>query len=182
MLIKKLTSFRDRELEPQFPEGKAFKKPLLPRWAWMALVGVTMLSAGFGSILSLVPSRGAPEKPAPAPASAAATTIVRTSANPLSKAIEVTGFRILVDPSSKSEIQYLVVNHSPSRFSGVTVFVTLRSANAKKGEPALCRFAFASPDLGPYEAREMASVIEKLNRPLALPEWRDVRAELEIGE
>lgn len=148
----------------------------------MALAGVTMLGAGFGSVLSLVPPRGSPAKPDLAATSTAAATIVRTSANPLSKAIEVTGFRILVDPASKSEIQYLVVNHSPSRFSGVTVFVTLRAANAKKGEPALCRFAFASPDLGPYEAREMTSVIQKLSRPVALPEWQDVRAELEIGE
>jgi len=178
MLIKRLISFRDRELEPQFPEGQAFKKPLLPRWAWMALVGVTLLSAGFGSAISLLPRKFAPEKTT----EIISRTAMRVSANPLSKAIEVTGFRILMNPASKSEIQYLVVNHSPNRFSGVTVFVTLRAANAQRGEPALCRFAFASPDLGPYEAREMSSEIEKLNRPVALPDWQDVRAELEIGE
>jgi len=185
MLIKKLTSFRDRELEPQFPEGKAFHKPLMPRWAWGVLIAVTVLGAGFSSIFSVVP-RGSSERKSveskeTAVVAPAAVTVIRGPSNPLSRAIEVTGFRIVVSAANKSQIQYVVVNHSATRFSGVTVFVTLRAANAKRGEAPLCRFAFASPDLGPYEAREMTSAIEKLVRDVSVPDWADVRAEIEIG-
>jgi hypothetical protein len=104
------------------------------------------------------------------------------TASPLSKAIEVTGFRIQVDPAKKSEIQYLVVNHSANRFAGVMVDVTLRAADAPAGQPPLGRFQFAAPNFGAFEPKEMSSAIERVTRPITLPDWRDLRADVEIGQ
>jgi len=41
---------------------------------------------------------------------------------------------------------------------------------------------FAAPNLGAYESKEMSSAIERVNHPTHLPDWRDVRADVEIGQ
>ena len=85
-----------------------------------------------------------------------------------------------MDPAKKSEIQYLVVNHTPSRIAGVTVNVTLYAANAKAGQQALCTFQFAAPNLGPYQSKDMTSAIETTARTVNVPDWQDLRASVEI--
>jgi hypothetical protein len=180
MLTPPLVSFKDRELAPIFREARSkdFAVPAsFIRWMIVAVVVLLAVRVVFSFL---------PQKPADASTAAAALTPTSVSARavsiPLSKAIEVTGFRIVVDPSRKSEIQYLVVNHTAARFSGVTVYVTLRAADARPGQPPLCRFSFAAPNLGPFQSKEMSSSIEKMNRPDALPEWQDLRADIEIGQ
>ena len=119
----------------------------------------------------------------PTPDAAAVPALAHPAgSNPLSKAIEVTGIRIVMDPSQKPQVQYLVVNHSPARFPDATIYVTLRSADAHIGQAPLCRFSFAAPNLGPFEAKEMISSIEKTSRTVNLPEWQDLRAEVELGQ
>jgi len=110
--------------------------------------------------------------------SAAATPAARA----ISQMVEVTGFRFIVDLNKKSEIHYLVVNHSSADLSDMTIFVTLRTANSKPGQPPLSRFSFRAPSLAPFESKEMVSPIEKVSRAMSLPEWQDLRAEVQIGQ
>jgi hypothetical protein len=189
MLTRRLVKFLDRELNSIPPVFLVVKKRLIPGWMATALIMGTLLGAGFTSVISVV--RPAAEANAPAaaaqtntPATPVASTpdVSSAGASPLAKAIEVTGFRIQVDPAKKSEIQYLVVNHSPARFSGVTVYVTLYAADAKAGQPPLCRFQFTAPDLAPFQAKDMTSAIERPTRPVSAPDWQDLRASVEIGE
>ena len=190
MLTRRLVKFLDRELGSIPPEFLRVKKRLIPAWMATALILGTLLGAGFTSVISVVrpateakSSAAAPTNTPAAGAPVAATPeVASVSAAPLAKAIEVTGFRIQMDPSKKSEIQYLVVNHTAARFSGVTVFVTLYAANAKAGQPPLCRFQFPAPSLAPFQAKDMTSSIEGVTRPVALPDWQDLRATVEIGE
>ncbi len=94
--------------------------------------------------------------------------------------IEVTGVRFVTDlPDRPPQIHYLVVNHTHGSLSGVVVNVTLRAA---ANQPPLSQFSFRAPRLGPYESREMISSIERLNRPLDAPDWRDVQAEIEYQQ
>ena len=95
--------------------------------------------------------------------------------------IEVTGFRILVDYNKKSEIHYLVVNHSPNELNDMTVYVTLHAAGAKPGQPPLCRFSFRAPSMKAFEVKEMTASIEKLTRSVTLPDWQDLRAEVQVA-
>jgi hypothetical protein len=197
-LIKKLVSFQDKELVPVLLQRKAPQKGGVPRWMVTALVLGTLLGAGFSTFFTFVPASAPVEaksksavtktaEPVIEPKTTdqsdekSATTAASTAA-PLSRAIEVTGFRIQVDAKKKAEIDYLVVNHSPNKLSGVNVFVTLYSTEAKAGEPPLCRFSFAAPDLKPQEAKAMVSSIERFNRPIAVPDWQNIRAEIEIGQ
>ena len=178
MLTPSLVAFKDRELAPVFREtrSKDFTIPAsFIRWMIVAVVALLAARVVFSFL---------PQRPANVSTAGAAPVSVSTPAvsSPLSKAIEVTGLRIVVDPAKKSEIQYLVVNHTPARFSGVTVYVTLRAADARPGQPPLCRFSFAAPNLGPFQSKEMSSSIEKMNRPEALPGWQDLRADIEIGQ
>ena len=108
--------------------------------------------------------------------------------SPLAKFVEVTGFRIVTsspeagkkDAVKKSEVQYLVVNHSDADISDANVFVTLRGV--KPGLPPLCRFSFKVPSLGPFESKEMSSPIGNVTHAVALPDWQDIRAEVQISQ
>ena len=191
MLTRALVSFVGREFTPIFLEARPFRKRFAYGWVAAVLAVGTILGVGFSSIVS-PPGRPPVEARAssdgnPAESNPEATTpmnapVQATGANPLSKMIEVTGFRIVLDPSRKPQVEYLVVNHSSARFPDATIYVSLRTANAHVGQAPLCRFSFAAPDLGPYEAKEMISAIEKTNRAINLPEWQDLRAEIEIGQ
>jgi hypothetical protein len=104
------------------------------------------------------------------------------SANPLARVVEVTGVRFVTDlPGLSPQIHYLIVNHSNAPLLGVTVNVTLRAAGPDPLTP-ISQFAFRAPRLGPYESKEMVSTIERYNRPVSLPDWRDVRTEIQITQ
>jgi hypothetical protein len=163
----------------------------MPGWAVSFLVMLVLLVTGVGVVFYFLPvAHSSAETPAPAveghgnTSQPAAPPPVpsQPAAHPLAQLVEVTGIRIVVDFNKKSEIHYLVVNHSGSDLSDVTVYVTLRTASAKPGQPPLCRFSFRAPSLGPFESKEMTSSIEKLNRSITLPEWQDLRPEVQIAQ
>ena len=187
-LIKKLVKFRDKELLPVLHQkNKAPASRGVPRWMVTALIIGTLLGAGVSRFFTFEPApparTSAPSKTAVSnPATDPEASPQASVGNPLSRSVEVTGFRFQVDPDEKSELRYLVINHSANRLSGLTIFVTLHSADAKAGEPPLCRLSFTAPNIGPHESKEMVSSIEKFNRPVALPEWQNLRAEVEIGQ
>ncbi len=113
----------------------------------------------------------------------AAAPQAKPASRPLSKSIEISGFRIVGDPSSGGEqVRFTVVNHGPTRFSEGPVSVSLRAANARPGQPPLYRFMFPAPNLGPYESREMSSIAKKVSDDASLPGWQDLRADVEIGQ
>jgi hypothetical protein len=183
MLTRSLVSFRDKELAPNFVEEKAFRKRFAYGWLILVLLVGTALGVGFSSFLSNMPH---PEAKTPeeqgSSVSANAASLHGASSSPLSKSIEVTGIRMITDPSRKEEVQYLVVNHSPARFSDGSVYVTVRAADARPGQPPLFRFSFAAPNLGPFEAKEMVSAVEKTSRAASLPDWQNLRVQIEIGQ
>jgi hypothetical protein len=109
MLTPPLVSFKDRELSLIRREAQRARHFAIPAWflRLMIVAVVVLLGVRLSSML--------PQKPAASP-SAAVTRRLRLQAsvvNPLSRSIEVTGFRIVTDPSKKPEIHYLVVNHTP---------------------------------------------------------------------
>ena len=178
MLTRRLVKFADRELNAIPPALLRMKKRLIPGWMASALIIGTLLGAGLTSVVSLV--RPSADSKQPAVAQAATPPVISSSPAPAPSPLEVTGFRIQLDPAKKSEIQYLVVNHTPSRVTGVNVNVTLYAANAKAGQPALCSFQFAAPNLGPFQSKDMTSAIETTARTVNVPDWQDLRASVEI--
>jgi hypothetical protein len=177
-VIGEQTAQRTKEAIPPSKSGGA------PGWLVSALVMIVLLAAGLAVVyFLLLPRTVADAKPAPTPAPAATGPAPTGGNSPLAKFVEVTGYRIVTnsgDAAKKSEVQYLVVNHSDADISDANVFITLRSA--KPGQAPLCRFSFKIPSLGPFEAKEMSSPIEKSARGASLPDWQDVRAEVQISQ
>jgi len=159
-----------------------------PGWLVSAFVMLLLLAAGLGVVFYLLPHTVADAKPTPTPAVAATSPVPTGGNSPLAKLIEVTGFRIVTsspdatkkDAAKKSEVQYLVVNHSDADISDANVFITLRSA--KPGSAPLCRFSFKVPSLGPFESKEMSSPIGNSTHAISLPDWQEIRAEVQISQ
>ena len=176
-MIGEQTAQRTKEAIPPAKTSGA------PGWLVSALVMIVLLGAGLAVVyFLLLPRTVADAKPAPTPAVAATGPVPTGGNSPLAKFVEVTGFRIITsaDATKKAEVQYLVVNHSDADISDANVFITLRSA--KPGQAPLCRFSFKIPSLGPFEAKEMSSPIEKTARGISLPDWQDVRADVQISQ
>jgi len=177
-VIGEQTAQRAKEAVPPAKRGGA------PGWLVSALVMIVLLSAGLAVVyFLLLPRTVADAKPSPTPAVAASTPAPTGGSSPLAKFVEVTGFRIITssgDANKKSEVQYLVVNHSDADISDANVFITLRSA--KPEQAPLCRFSFKIPSLGPFESKEMSSPIEKSPRAITLPDWQDLRADVQISQ
>jgi hypothetical protein len=158
------------------------KQRSIPGWLISFLVMAGLLAVGVAVVFYLLPaSHTTADAKSAAPEPVTTTPAVEAS-HPVAQYIEVTGIRFVVDPNKKSEIQYLVVNHSAAALSDMTVFVTVKTANAKAGQPPLCRFSFRSTGLAPFESKEMTSSIEKLPHPVTLPDWHDLRAEVQIAQ
>jgi hypothetical protein len=159
-----------------------------PGWVVSGLVMLLLLAVGLGIVFYMLQHNVADAKPAPTPAVAATAPAPTGGNSPLAKFVEVTGFRIVTsspdpakkDAPKKSEVQYLVVNHSDADISDANVFVTLRGV--KPGLPPLCRFSFKVPSLGPFESKEMSSPIGNATRSISLPDWQEIRAEVQIGQ
>jgi len=152
----------------------------LPGWAVSLLFVIGIPALGAALLFYFVPLGRSSAEARPAPQEPR-TAVVEASSHPLAQYIEVTGFRFIVDLNKKSEIHYLVVNHSATELTDMTVYVTLRAADAKAGQPPVCRFSFRAPALAPFESQEMTSPIERVTHPVALPEWQDLRPEVQIA-
>ena len=149
-------------------------------WFVTGLVMSGLLAAALAVIFYPALHTTADAKASPTPAAAATVAAPTGAVSPLSKLIEVTGFRIVVGEDKKSEVQYLVVNHSAADISDANIFVTLR--NIKPGQPPVCRFSFKVPSLAPFESKEMSSPVEKTTRAVTLPDWQDMRADVQISQ
>jgi len=150
-------------------------------WTTRLLVLGILLTAGAAATYRVMPGSSAsvPVMPAPEAGSEQPAASRPENSNSLARFVEVTGVRFL-EVNKKPQIRYLVVNHSSAPLNSVTIYVTLRASNWKPGQPPLSRFTFRSPDLAGFEAKEMASPIERVIGPLDLPAWQDLHADVEV--
>lgn len=181
-LPPELASPQDINLAPVLPGKPALLGDRsLPGWVVSSLTMLALLLLGVvvaGYFAPLARSNAVSKVATPA----SRAPVVQLSSRPLAQYIEVTGFRILVDPHRQREIHYLVVNHSADQLSGMTIYVTLQSSNSRLGQPPLCRFSFRSPHLAPFESKEMASMIDTASPSAILPGWEDLHAELQVAQ
>ena len=195
MLTPGLVAFRDLELMPKFIGFGRQKK----RWGNFGLVVAVLLGTASGvGLIAFFTNMPRPEpsfkesaKGAPASVETAAAAVAETApapqakpaTHPIPKSIELSGIRLVGDPNGGGEqVRFTVVNHGPTRFTDGVVYVALRAANARPGQPPLYRFTFPAPNLGPYEAREMSSAAKKVSDDASLPGWQELRADIEIGQ
>jgi hypothetical protein len=149
-------------------------------WTGRLAVTAILVTAGLAASYRIMPGSAASTPVAPIVTTTSEQPAKRPdNSHSLARFLEVSGVRF-VELNKKPEIQYLVVNHSSAPLSSLTVYVTLRSSNSKQGQAPLARFMFHSPNLAAYEAKEMANPIEHVIGPLDLPDWQDLRADVEV--
>ena len=151
-------------------------------WVMKSVVVGILLTAGLAtySMMPVTSSTSAPPKPSPEPAPEPPVSArsVR-STNSLARFVEVTGVRFM-EVNKKPQIHYLVVNHSSAPLNSMTVYVTLRASAAKPGQAPIAKITFRSPALAAFEAKEMFSSIERSTAQVDLPDWQDLRADVEV--
>jgi len=154
----------------------------MPGWAVALIVAVGLI--GVGSLFYVLLSGGSSE-PATTPSASESPflEVPETGAAPGSETqsmvryIEATGFRVTEDPSGRLEVRFLIVNHSAADFGDVAGTVYLRSADS---ETTYTSVDFRTTGLGPYESIEFSVVRSSNIRAYEIPEWWNLRGDLEI--
>jgi hypothetical protein len=181
-LPRELMSLQAAGLVPIRRGGKRGEaSPSSNGWVMKSVVVGILLTAGLATY-SMMPgsSTSAPPRPTPEPAPEPPVSARATrSTNSLARYVEVTGVRFM-EVNKKPQIHYLVVNHSNAPLSSMTVYVTLRATTEKPGQAPIARLTFRSPTLAAFEAKEMFSSIERASVPVDLPDWQDLRADVEV--
>jgi len=182
LLPRELMSLQAAGLVPIRRGSRRGEAPLSRnRWVMKYVVVGMLLTAGLATY-SLMPgsSMTSPARPTPEPAPEPPVSAqLRRPANSLARLVEVTGVRFM-EVNKKPQIHYLVVNHSGAPLASMTVYVTLRATTARQGEPPIAKLTFRSPALAAFEAKEMFSSIERTTAPVDLPDWQDLRADVEV--
>jgi len=58
--------------------------------------------------------------------------------------------------------------------------VNLQARTSKKDEESVGSFSFKLPLLGPYESKEMSSVVDTKLKVYELPDWQNLQEQLQI--
>jgi hypothetical protein len=134
------------------------------------------LGLGAGIYWLVGAAKGTPSKPAAAVESPAAKPGAKV--NPIQKYIEIGGVRF-IETKKKTEVRFVVVNHSPAEISGLAGNVTVWGRTQKSEEDAAGTFTF-STNLGPWESKEMSAPLNTKLKIYELPDWQNVSTDLQI--
>jgi hypothetical protein len=167
---------------PQGPRRRGFN---LPPWLLTVLSAAVFGVLGVGSFVAYRHFSGGSETQQLGRPGASAPAKGATSATPgdqvLLEYLEVTGLRLVEDKSKKSEVVFLVVNHSQAPLTDLSGTVALRPSTAKPGVGIVGIFAFEHVSLGPFESRELRAPLKTTLRPYELPDWEFLRTEISIA-
>jgi hypothetical protein len=133
-------------------------------------------------LLALAACSSAPDakqlKPSGPPEPPGAATPV--GKHPLTKYVELVGFRLTESAAGKLSIKFAVVNHSDADIGDLAVRVKLTTTAAKPGDEPVTQFEAKVPSLGPQEIKDVSASATTKLRIYELPDWQFLKAEFEI--
>jgi|ERR1051326_112718 hypothetical protein len=142
----------------------------MPGWLISLLVATTLSLGGAALIRNMETEHKAE----------ASTSGSRQSAQPAGdRNIEVTALRVLAGTRPGSQLQYVVVNHSPTALANVSLRIAVRSADARATAPPLFTISTLVTGLAPFASREMSTEMDDV-RAADLPEWDRLKAEVQV--
>lgn len=104
---------------------------------------------------------------------------IPTNNHPLSKHLEIVGFRVIPGEGISGKVRFIVVNHSKGPVSNASLDIVLKSlTNAPEPETA-ARFKVNLPQLGAEESTEIEAGIH-LNNTVNTATWQNLRPEFSI--
>src|SRR6266851_1473852 len=130
-------------------------------------------------LLALAACSSAPDaaqlKPSGPPEPPGAATPV--GKHPLTKYIELVGFRLTEAAAGKLSVKFAVVNHSEADIGDLAVKVKLTTTAAKPGDQPVAEFDAKVPSLGPQEIKDVSASATTKLRIYELPDWQFLKAE-----
>jgi hypothetical protein len=120
-------------------------------------------------------SKGKPSGP-PEPPGAA----VPTNKHPLTKYLELVGFRMTEAGVGKLQIKFSVINHSQADIGDLGLKVTLTTTAAKPGDAPVAEFEAKVPSVGPLETKDVTVTVPTKLRIYELPDWQFLKGQFEI--
>jgi len=108
------------------------------------------------------------------------TSAVPIKKHPLTKYVELAGFRVSEAGGGKLKIKFVVVNHSEADIGDLGVKVRLTTSSAKPDDPPIAVFEAKVPSLGPQEVQDVMAMVPTKLRIYELPDWQFIKAEFEI--
>jgi hypothetical protein len=170
----------------QEPRGPVVIQPprqfKLPTWVISLLVVILLVLVGVSILQNLTTNRetkAASVSPYAASQSPATPEAVPADAHPFGRYVEVTALRVVADPQKRSQLQYIVVNHSNLQLTGMTLHITVHSSDpGSKG--ALVQVSAVIQSLGPYESKEIRTDLDTQLRSTEIPEWDHLKADVQV--
>ncbi len=165
--------------------GPGRKRPPAPTWMVSVLVAM-LLFLGAGSLLQYLtanrdtstaaaaPASPQTSAPAPAPASPVAQE------HPGARFVEVAGVRVVTAANKRSQLQYLVINHSTGELTGLNIHIAVHSADAPTGTP-LFTVSSAVASLAANQSKEIRSDLDPGIKPASIPDWQSLRTDVLIA-
>jgi hypothetical protein len=118
--------------------------------------------------------------PAPRIKAAPAARVRVVEEHPAARSVEVAGVRIVTGANKKPQLQYLVINHSPSEITGLNIHIAVRSVEAL-GDAPLCSVSSIVASLGPNQSKEVHTDLDSSVATSAIPDWHSLRTEILIA-
>jgi hypothetical protein len=110
----------------------------------------------------------------------AGTPSITGKTSPLLRQIEIGGVRLTQNNAGKTEVRFLVINHSGAEIAGLGGTVVLQARTSKRDEEPIGAFSFKIPLLGPYESKESSAIVDTKLKVYELPDWQNLDLRTQI--
>lgn len=146
----------------------------MPSWLIAVLSIIGVAAVGYGVIHFMRGRDGVAAESA-----AVETTRPSDGASPLTKFVEVVGFRI-VENKQKVELKFVIVNHSPGELAPFELEVLVRTKAQKPDEAPLFTVKTPVKGLLPFEAKDLSIPVKTALRAYEMPDWQFITATFDI--
>jgi hypothetical protein len=104
-------------------------------------------------------------------------TAANAKAHPLSKHIELTGFRLREPKPGRVEVKLVLVNHGAAEIANLQMQVVLI---AKGTEKQVAAFPLAAKKIAPFSSAELTTLVNTSMRAYELPDWQFIEPRFSI--
>ena len=155
----------------------------LPAWITSLVIATSLFLVVAVIMQHLATNREAKAAVAPTPNHVVASVPAAPEfeQHPFARFIEVTGLRVVADLNHRSQVQYIIVNHSATQLSGMTIRIAVRSSADPAGSSPLFTVSAVVPSLGPHQSKEIRTDLDSQLRSSAIPDWEYLRTDVQIG-
>ena len=132
---------------------------------------LTLAACSSGPDTAKQSKKGPPEPPGAAAA---------IGKHPLTKYVEVLGYRMAEQGAGKLKITFAVINHSDADIGELGLKIRLITSAAKPEDPPVAEFEAKLASLAPQENKDVTVTVPTKLRIYELPDWQFLRAQFEI--